>query len=106
LDLSVQLNGKSFGSPNGSEMNFSFEQLIAHAARTRPLSAGSIVGSGTVSNENKEKGFACLTEQRFQEVIETGGATTRWLAPGDHIMMQAQFKGHSVFGPIDQKVTL
>jgi fumarylacetoacetate (FAA) hydrolase len=62
--LHVEWNNRRFGDPNGSEMHFSFHELVAHACRTRPLSAGSIVGSGTVSNEDAGRGFACLTEKR------------------------------------------
>lgn len=103
-DLAVEWNGETFGNPNGSEMHFSFQQLIAHAARTRPLSAGSIVGTGTVSNEDKNRGFACLTEKRFQEIMDTGKPATRWLQKGDRVRMDVVIKGQSVFGPIDEEV--
>ncbi len=106
LELSVEFNGKPFGHPNGSEMDFSFEQLVAHAARTRPLAAGSIVGTGTVSNENKEVGFACLTEKRFQEILDNGSATTPWLKPNDRVVMDVTLNGNSVFGVIDEKAVL
>ena len=102
--LEVHLNGKWFGSPNGREMNFSFGDLIAHACRTRPLSAGSIVGTGTISNESKEKGFACLTEKRFQEMIDTGKIVTPWLKPGDRVTMDCILNETSVFGSIDEIV--
>lgn len=105
-DLVVRLNGKEFGHPNGREMHFSFPQLIAHACRTRPLGAGSIVGTGTVSNDDKTRGFACLVEKRFQEILDTGKASTPWLVPGDHVQMDVTHKGISVFGPIDQKVVV
>jgi len=106
LDLNVEFNGKLFGHPNGREMQFSFSQLVAHAARTRPLSAGSIVGSGTVSNENKEVGFACLTEKRFQEILDTGKAETPWLKPNDRVVLDVTLNGNSVFGAIDEKTVL
>lgn len=106
LDLLVTLNGKVFGRPNGSEMHFTFPELIAHAARTRPLAAGSIVGCGTVSNEDKAKGFACLTEKRFQEILDTGAASTPWLQPQDHVKMDVISSETSLFGPIDQIATL
>lgn len=106
LDMSVHYNQALFGKPNGREMHFSFEQLVAHAARTRPLSPGNIVGAGTVSNEDKNAGFACLTEKRFQEVLDTGRASTRWLEPGDHLKIEVFQDGQSVFGPIDETVTL
>ncbi len=105
-DLHVKLNGKDFGRPNGKEMHFSFPELVAHACRTRPLGAGSIVGTGTVSNDDKNRGFACLTEKRFQEILDTGKPETPWLVPGDHVWMDVEHKGRSVFGPIDQKVVV
>lgn len=106
LNLDVWFNGKKFGSPHGSEMNFTFGQLIAHAGRTRPLSAGSIVGTGTISNEDKEKGFACLTEKRFQEILDTGKPITPWLKPGDTVKIDVTLNGTSLFGPIEQTVVL
>lgn len=102
VDIDVQLNGQWFGNPNGREMNFTFGDLIAHACRTRPLSAGTIVGTGTISNESKEKGFACLTEKRFQEMIESGKMTTPWLKPGDRVQIDCKLNGVSVFGQIDE----
>lgn len=106
LDVQVDLNASRFGHPHGSEMHFSFPELVAHAARTRPLSAGSIVGSGTVSNEDKTVGFTCLTEKRFQEILDTGKAVTPWLKPGDKVYMNVLNNGRSVFGVIDQTVRL
>jgi fumarylacetoacetate (FAA) hydrolase len=103
-DLTVKLNGQIFGNPNGREMHFGFGQLVAHAARTRPLSAGTIVGTGTLSNEDKARGFACLTEKRFQEIIELGRPVTPWLKPGDRVQMEILIEGGSVFGAIDQVV--
>lgn len=105
LDMTVHLNGASFGNPNGREMNFSFGQLIAHAARTRPLAAGSIVGTGTISNEDKSRGFACLTERRFQEIMDSGKPSTPWLKRGDQVHIEVKMDGASVFGAIDEKVT-
>lgn len=105
-DVEVKLNGKVFGTPNGKEMNFSFHELVAHACRTRPLSAGTIVGTGTVSNEDKAKGFACLTEKRFQEILDEGAPKTPWLKVGDRVAMDFQKDGRSLFGPIDQSVVL
>lgn len=105
-DLMVKMNGKEFGRPNGKEMHFSFPELVAHACRTRPLGAGSIVGTGTVSNEDKHRGFACLTEKRFQEILDTGKPITPWLVPGDHVWMDVERNGTSIFGPIDQKVVV
>jgi len=102
LDMGVKLNGETFGNPNGSEMNFTFGQLIAHANRTRPLAAGTIVGTGTISNEDKNRGFACLTERRFLEVIENGKPSTPWLKPGDRVEIEVLKDGQSLFGKIDQ----
>ncbi len=101
-DLTIKLNGELFGNPNGKEMHFSFGELVAHACRTRPLSAGSIIGTGTVSNHDKTRGFACLVEKRFQEILDHGKALTPWLAPGDHVWMNVERNGTSVFGTIDQ----
>lgn len=105
-DLQVKMNGEPFGNPNGSEMNFSFYQLVAHACRTRPLSAGTIVGSGTISNEDKARGFACLVERRFQEILDGGKPATPWLKPGDRVTMDMQLDGQSVFGQIDEVAEL
>ncbi len=101
LDMNVRINGQWFGNPNGAEMNFTFGQLIAHANRTRPLAAGTIVGTGTVSNEDKARGFACLTEKRFQEVLDGGKAVTPWLKAGDRVEVEVLKDGKSLFGPID-----
>jgi len=106
LDVEVELNGKIFGHPNGREMHFSFGELAAHANRTRPLSAGTIVGTGTVSNESTSVGFGCLTEKRFQEIIDSGKPITPWLQPGDKLKIDCKRKGVSVFGPIEQLATL
>ncbi|MBI1859712.1 MAG: fumarylacetoacetate hydrolase family protein, partial [Deltaproteobacteria bacterium] len=106
LELSVKLNGEVFGRPNGREMHFSFMDLIAHACRTRPLSAGCLVGSGTVSNEDKTRGFACLTEKRFQETIDSGKPSTPWLKVGDRVEMDVMHDGVSLFGKIEQQVVL
>jgi fumarylacetoacetate (FAA) hydrolase len=84
-------------------MQFSFAQLIAHAARTRPLVAGSIVGSGTVANEDEGRGASCLAEKRMLEIIREGKPSTPFMKFGDRVrieMLDAQ--GQSVFGAIDQ----
>jgi len=106
LPLIVTLNGTRFGAPNaGEDMTFSFAELIAHAARTRALCAGSIVGSGTVSNKNRAAGSACLAERRTLETIEAGKPTTPFLKFGDRVRIEMlDTAGHSVFGAIDQKV--
>ncbi len=102
LDLEVTFNQKLFGHPNGREMHFTFPELVAHACRTRPLSAGSIVGCGTVSNEDKAMGFACLTEKRFQEILDGGKETTPWLRAGDCVKINVKLNGQSLFGSIEQ----
>ncbi len=101
LDMNVKLNGQWFGNPSGTEMNFTFGQLIAHANRTRPLAAGTIVGTGTISNEDKARGFACLTERRFQEVLDGGKPTTPWLKKGDRVEIEVLKDGKSLFGAIE-----
>ncbi|MBB3178230.1 fumarylacetoacetate hydrolase family protein [Variovorax sp. Sphag1AA] len=104
LDLEVQYNGQWFGHPNGREMNFGFDQLIAHAARTRRLSAGTIIGSGTVSNEGGANGSACIAERRAIEQIAGGTSTTPFMRFGDRVRMEARRDGRPVFGAIDQRV--
>lgn len=106
LPLHVTLNGARFGEPNGSEMNFSFGQLVAHAARTRRLTAGTIVGSGTVSNVSRTAGSACLAERRVIEMIDEGAARTPFMKFGDRVRMEAKLQDGSPgpFGVIDQQV--
>ena len=106
LEMRVVFNGSMFGHPNGNEMHFTFGELIAHACRTRPLSAGSIIGTGTVSNEDKGKGFACLTEKRFQEILDSGKASTPWLKAGDRVQIDVVQDSVSVFGSIDETARL
>jgi fumarylacetoacetate (FAA) hydrolase len=106
LDLHVQFNGQRFGEPNGREMNFGFGELVAHAARTRRLSAGTIVGSGTVSNESRAAGSACIAERRVIEILDQGEARTAFMRFGDRVRMQARFADgrEGPFGVIDQRV--
>ncbi len=105
LPLTVNYNGKFFGAANAGEMYFHFGQLIAHAAKTRPLAAGSIIGSGTVSNEDHAKGSSCLVEKRMIETIEKGKAETPFMKDGDTIeILMNNEKGESLFGRIFQKV--
>jgi fumarylacetoacetate (FAA) hydrolase len=86
-------------------MTFSFPQLIAHAAKTRALAAGSIIGSGTVSNKDRSVGSACLAEKRMLEQLETGAPKTPFLKFGDSVRIEMLDKnGHSIFGAIDQRV--
>jgi fumarylacetoacetate (FAA) hydrolase len=106
LPLLLELNGKPFGRPNaGIGASFSFAELIAHAARTRNLKAGSIVGSGTVSNADPAVGSACIAERRAQERIAHGTPSTPFLGFGDRIRIEMRdAAGQSMFGAIDQKV--
>lgn len=106
LPLRVWLNGERFGEPNaGEDMTFSFPQLIAHAAKTRALCAGSILGSGTVSNNDRARGSACIAERRSLETIEHGAPRTPFLKFGDRLKIEMlDWDGRSVFGAIDQQV--
>ncbi|HUH49630.1 MAG TPA: fumarylacetoacetate hydrolase family protein, partial [Mycoplana sp.] len=112
LPLLVSLNGKPFGRANaGIDMTFGFGQLVAHAAKTRPLVAGSIIGSGTVSNKldggpgrpiaEGGAGYSCIAEIRTIETIETGAPKTPFLKFGDTVRIEMKDKaGHSIFGAI------
>ena len=106
LPLVSILNGKEAGRPNaGVDMQFDFGQLIAHAAKTRPLKAGTIIGSGTVSNRDRAAGISCLAEIRMIEKIEQGGVKTPFMRFGDTIRLDMKDKdGNSLFGAIEQKV--
>jgi fumarylacetoacetate (FAA) hydrolase len=106
MRLRVEINGARFGEPHGGEMSAGFDQLIAHAAATRSLCAGTIIGSGTVSNDDYlTTGSSCIAEQRAIEILETGVATTRFLRFGDRIRISGiDDAGRSPFGAIDQRV--
>jgi fumarylacetoacetate (FAA) hydrolase len=116
LPLLSQLNGTPFGKPDaGTDMTFDFGQLIAHAAKTRPLAAGSIIGSGTVSNKldggpgkpisEGGVGYSCIAEIRMIETIESGAPKTPFLQFGDRVRIEMKdADGNSVFGTIDQTV--
>lgn len=106
LDLFVDWNGSRFGHANGAAMAFGFHDLIAHAARTRSLPAGTIIGSGTVSNPNfREVGSSCISERRGIEMIDRGEAHTGFMLFGDTIRMEARtLEGNILFGAIDQRV--
>ena len=106
MRLHVQWNGERFGEPHGGEMNFDFGQLVAHAARTRKLTAGCIVGSGTVSNRSRGAGSACIAERRVIEKIDHGDIRTPFMRFGDRVRMQARFDDGSdgPFGLIEQRV--
>jgi len=104
LPLETYLNDVRFGHPNAGEMFFSFFQLIEHAAKTRPLSAATIIGSGTVSNENPSVGASCLAEQRMREKITSGSIKTPYLSAGDKVSIRMLKDGRSIFGTIDQRI--
>lgn len=106
MPLHVAWNGERFGEPDGREMNFHFGQLIAHAARTRRLTAGTIIGSGTVSNVSRAAGSACIAERRVIEKIDEGAIRTGFMKYGDRVHMQAHFADgrEGPFGSIDQRV--
>lgn len=103
--LSVKFNGEFFGNADAGAMHFHFGQLIAHAARTRNLPAGTLIGSGTVSNEDHSKGSSCLAEKRMIEQIENGSIKTSFMKDGDRVEIEMFDKdGQSIFGRISQKV--
>ncbi len=116
LPLLSELNGAPFGKPNaGVDMTFDFAQLIAHAAKSRPLEAGSIIGSGTVSNKLDDgpgkpiseggAGYSCIAEIRMIETIESGAPTTSFLKFGDRVRIEMNdADGNSIFGAIEQTV--
>ncbi len=105
LPMNVKYNGEFFGKANAGDMHFHFGQLIAHAARTRNLKAGTILGSGTVSNNKDGAGSSCLAEKRMIEKIETGEFKTPFMKDGDEIeISMADANGNDLFGVIRQKV--
>jgi fumarylacetoacetate (FAA) hydrolase len=106
LPLRATWNNAQVGQPDaGVDMVFSFPQLIAHLARTRNARAGSIIGSGTVSNKDQRRGYTCIAEKRALEMIEGGEARTAFMRFGDHIRIEMlDTNGKSIFGAIDQKV--
>ncbi|MEF1291949.1 fumarylacetoacetate hydrolase family protein, partial [Vibrio sp. M260118] len=116
LPLLSFYNDQPFGCPNaGVDMTFEFPELIAHAAKSRPLSAGAIIGSGTVSNKQGTDfgtaiaeggvGYSCIAEVRMIETIRDGAPLTSFMKFGDRIKMEMlDGDGHSIFGAIDQRV--
>ena len=106
LPMLTTYNNKKFGDPDaGSEMHFSFYQLIEHICKTRSFTAGTILGSGTVSNEDRSRGSSCLVEKRMIETIDSGAAVTPYMIPGDTIEIEMKdASGKSIFGKISQKV--
>ncbi len=107
LPLRSTWNGTLVGQPQaGVDMIFNFPQLLAHLAKSRPIRAGSIVGSGTVSNKDSKRGYSCIAEQRCLETIAGGAPVTPYMAFGDTIRIEMLGgDGKSVFGAIDQTVT-
>ncbi len=106
LPLTTHLNEELFGQPNcGIDMTFDFPTIVAHAAKTRPLSAGCIIGSGTISNYDRSAGSSCLAETRMLEIIADGKASTPFMNFGDTVRIEMfDNDGASIFGAIDQKV--
>jgi len=106
LPLVSQINGAWFGAPQaGDDMQFSFAELVAHAAKTRPLSAGTIVGSGTIANQDESRGASCLAERRTLETIAGGKPVTPFLKFGDTLRIEMLDRdGGSIFGAIEQTI--
>jgi fumarylacetoacetate (FAA) hydrolase len=106
MDLAIHLNGQPFGNANGREMSFGFHELVAHAAATRDLVAGTIIGSGTVANADyRTVGSSCISERRAIEIIAGGGPVTPFMSYGDRVRMEARLPdGTAPFGAMDQCV--
>ena len=106
LPMLTHVNGKWFGAPEaGVDMQFDFAQLVAHVTRTRPLSAGTIVGSGTIANEDTSLGASCFAEQRTVEALRDGKPSTPFMGFGDTVRIEMLDKdGRSIFGAIDQRI--
>ena len=107
LPLLTHINGKWFGAPEaGVDMQFNFAQLVAHAAKTRPLSAGTIVGSGTVANEDTSLGASCFAELRTVETLRDGKPSTPFMKYGDTVRIEMLDRaGTSIFGAIEQRIS-
>jgi fumarylacetoacetate (FAA) hydrolase len=105
LRVEVRWNGERFGAPDaGVGMQFGFHELLAHIARTRPLGAGTILGSGTVSNDEPGAGSCCIAERRTLEILDQGAPRTRFLGFGDTVHIEVRHGGRSIFGAIEQRV--
>lgn len=106
LPLLTMLNGELFGQPEaGQDMHFSFPELISHAAKTRRLSAGTLIGSGTVSNRDSRRGASCLVEKRVIEIVSKGKPETEYMKVGDRVRIEMRDRqGDSIFGAIEQDV--
>jgi fumarylacetoacetate (FAA) hydrolase len=108
LPLRTTLNGDLFGEPDcGVDMTFGFHRLIEHVTKTRRLGAGTIIGSGTISNYDRSKGSSCIAERRMLETIERGKPATSFLAFGDVVRIEMLDRNsRSIFGAIEQKVEM
>lgn len=108
LPLVSMLNNKVFGRPNaGVDMTFNFPTLVAHAAKTRELGAGTIVGSGTISNTDRSAGSSCIAEKRMLETINNGKPVTRFMQADDVIRIEMfDSNNQSIFGAIEQKIVV
>ncbi|HOV97243.1 MAG TPA: fumarylacetoacetate hydrolase family protein [Thermomonas sp.] len=106
LPMLTHINGVWFGAPEaGVDMQFNFAQLVAHAAKTRPLSAGTLVGSGTVANEDTSLGASCFAEQRTVETLRDGKPSTPFMKFGDCVRIEMLDRaGNSIFGAIEQRI--
>lgn len=106
LPLLTHVNDTWFGAPEaGVDMQFDFAQLVAHAAKTRPLSAGTIVGSGTVANQDTSLGASCFAEKRTVETLETGKPITPFMSYGDVVRIEMHSReGQDIFGAIEQRI--
>ena len=106
LPLVVHVNGQSFGKPNaGVDMTFDFARLLEHITLTRNARAGTVLGSGTISNYDRSLGSACIAERRTLEQLEQGKPVTSFLKFGDRVRIEMfDAQGRSIFGAIDQKV--
>ena len=106
LPLLTHVNGEWFGAPEaGVDMQFDFAQLVAHVAKTRPLSAGTIVGSGTIANQDTSLGASCFAEKRTVEALETGKPQTPFMSFGDLVRIEMlDAEGNSLFGAIEQRI--
>ena len=106
LPMLTHVNGEWFGAPEaGVDMQFDFAQLVAHAAKTRPLSAGTIVGSGTVANEDTALGASCFAERRTVETLRDGKPSTPFMSFGDTVRIEVlDREGGSIFGAIEQRI--
>jgi fumarylacetoacetate (FAA) hydrolase len=106
LPVRVEWNGVRFGTPDAGQMGFGFHELVAHAARTRNLHAGTLLGSGTISNnEYRTVGSACIAERRGIETVDHGKASTAYMKFGDRVRIEMfDSAGASIFGAIDQRM--